>query len=114
MVKEKINMNKYKTKEKCACCGRENTRVSWLEDVNGVLVDNDYYLCHWCGFYHREYGGSTVIDGITFDPKKVPLRRQLSAIRKHRQNYEGLIISNHRGYKPPKESTDEPAQNRNE
>lgn len=107
-----MNIYKYKMKDSCACCGHKNTRVSWQEEVNGILVDNDYYLCHWCGFYYHEYGGSTVIEGITFDPKKVPLKRQLSAIRKNRQNYEGLIISNHRNYKPPKEFINDSTQNK--
>ena len=94
---KKLNVNE----EICPICGYYNKDF--------LLNDEDYfYLCHRCGgFYRRFSDGRSPVIGITFDPKTIPLKRQLKAIRKHYKILQGMEVMNHREYKIPKKEYDE-------
>ncbi len=93
-------MKKIKCKEFCPICKCENTQVCWTENKDMFLYENEFYLCHRCGFFFRKYGNGNIVNGVTFDPKKIPLKPQIQAIRKHHTLMEGLLITDHFNYKP--------------
>lgn len=97
---EKNEKEVRKEVEECPMCGRENTYAYW-GGKSKYGAPNSFYLCHRCGFFYREYEGEAmdIIGGITFDPKKIPLKQQVSAIRKHRAYFNGLVIRDHFDYR---------------
>lgn len=94
-----------KGKETCLICGNEDTYVIWKES-NNFLTENEFFLCHECGFFCRKYGDGNIVEGISFDPKIIPFKHQITRIRrvlkKDRKILEGLFITDHFPYKPPK------------
>lgn len=86
-----------KYKDNCGICGDENMYVYWEEEGDSTPYENSFFLCHKCGFFARQYGGKNkdFVFGVTFDPKKIPLKGQLNVIRKKRDHFEGLVITDH-------------------
>lgn len=99
-------MIQNKGKEECRVCGHKDTYVIWKESSDNALLENEFFLCHSCGFFCRKYSNKELVEGITVDPKIIPLRQQLNlirrAIRKNRKALEGLAITDHFPYKPHK------------
>lgn len=91
-----------KFKEHCPLCGKANNRIIWQEDISIPSYPNRFYLCHYCGYFLREHSNGELNEGITFDPRIIPLKTQLRAIRKHHGYYSGLKVEDCRKYKPPK------------
>ena len=104
-------IRKFSKKEKCPICGHENTSIRWFEDhsdendfcldevTQNISPQNSYYLCHLCGYFIRVFEQGPAIYGITLDPRKIPLGRQLQTLRKYRRKVDGYRILDHRKYK---------------
>lgn len=93
-------------KEICPVCKHEDTYVIWKGIVDNVSVENEIFLCHECGFFCRKRENEDMVEGITFDSRKIVLKRQINIIRKtlkkNRKILEGLCITDHFRYKPKK------------
>lgn len=80
--------------------------VIWKGIVDNVSVENEIFLCHECGFFCRKRENEDMVEGITFDSRKIVLKRQINIIRKtlkkNRKILEGLCITDHFRYKPKK------------
>lgn len=94
-----------KGKESCRICGNEDTYVIWKEVIDNIPVENEFFLCHERGFFCRKYEGRDIVEGISFDPRTIPFKHQITrirkALRKDRKLLEGLVITDHFPYKPP-------------
>ena len=98
---------KIKCKAKCPICGNYNSHFLWYENHSDdpeyysdvpshrIGTPNGYYLCHYCGFYAKEYDNRYPDEKISFDPKIIPLKRQLKIIRKNYKKLEGMRIGDH-------------------
>ena len=99
-------MSKFKDMIKfqdiCPQCGKANNTNIWSENIKAPNYDSEFYLCHYCGYFFRRHSNGDINVGITFDPRIIPLKAQLRAIRKRYEYYSGLTIEDCRKYKPPK------------
>lgn len=99
-------MKQNKGQEICPICNHKDTYVIWEEMIDNVPVENEFFLCHECGFFCRKHENGDMIIGITLDPRIIILKRQINILRKtlkkDRKILEGLCITDHFPYKPPK------------
>lgn len=97
----------YKTTEECPLCSHNDTQVVWREKCDNKWVEREFFLCHYCGFFCHADENKELSQGITVDPKIIPLKQQLNAfrkiIKKNPQFLQGLVIRDHFKYKPPKD-----------
>ena len=101
-------IKKFKISDKCPICGKNNIHFLWYGDHSDdpeyyfdvpshrIGAPNGYYLCHYCGFYSKEYDNHYPDEGIAFNPKIIPLKRQLKTLQKNYRNLEGMRIGNYR------------------
>lgn len=90
----------FKVREACPVCENSNLATYWHEDhsddedyyfdvpMHRIGQPNGFYLCRHCGYFIREYDCTCPNEGIVFDPKKIPFKRQLMALR---ANYKKVV-----------------------
>ena len=91
-----MNKRKFRFDEKCPICGHKNPSVYWYDAdfiSYSYSTPNSSYLCHWCGYFYRQFGDREIIDGLTLNPEKVMPKQQLKAFRKYRRLLEEIPLS---------------------
>ena len=99
-----METNKFKERIACPICGHEDTSVFWFSCpskdkryFSGFLSysrcpPNSFFLCHWCGYFFREYCNGEQKEGLLFHHRKIPPKKQLRMIRKNHEKMEGLPL----------------------
>lgn len=78
----------FKIKSPCPICGHESTRNVYCDEVG---VTEEYFNCPECGYYY-DMCYSKPVEGIRFDPEKIPFERQFAVLRAHADKLQYLIF----------------------